>query len=142
MTMTTISLSITAIERQIFALSALRSYYNKEKRVQVPLLTTDRRDALEPLIRAAIGETALKAGGVANLSGEGDIVDVTVGGDDTSVRSIIEQGCALRVLQMANIGYDSNAAADYGKEAEAAIESVQAALAGRSTGGKIVPNFW
>lgn len=142
MTMTTISLSIRAIERQIFALSALRSYYNKEKRAQVPLLTTDRRDALEPLIRAAIGETALKAGGTANLSGEGDIVDVTVGGDDASVRSIIEQGCALRVLQMANIGYDSEAAADYGKEAEAAIESVQAALAGRSTGGRIVPNFW
>lgn len=142
MTMTTISLSITAIEREVFALSALRSYYNKGRRSQVPLLTADRREALEPLIRAAIGETALKIGGIANVSDEGDIVTVALNKDDKAVLTAMEQGCALRVLQIANIGYDSEAAADYGEQAEASIESVRAALSGRATIGRIVPNWY
>lgn len=140
--MATISLSITAIERQAFALSALRSYYNKERREQVPLLTTDRREALEPLIRAAIGEIALKIGGAANVSDDGDIVSVALDNGDNGVITAMEQGCALRVLQMANIGYDSEAAADYGEQAESSIESVRAALSGSATIGKIVPNWY
>lgn len=140
--MATISLSITAIERQVFALSALRSYYNKERREQVPLLTTDRREALEPLIRAAIGEIALKIGGAANVSDDGDIVSVALDNGDNGVITAMEQGCALRVLQMANIGYDSEAAADYGEQAESSIESVRAALSGSATIGKIVPNWY
>lgn len=138
-----ISLSITAIERLVYALSALRSYYNRERTTQVPLLTADRREALAPLIKAAIGETALKLGGTADLSESGDIVTVAIGGDNpAAVRTVMEQGCALRVLQTANIGYDSRAADDYGKEAEAAIESARSALAGRSPGGRIVPHWY
>lgn len=140
--MPTISLSITAIERQVFALSALRSYYNREKSTQVPLLTADRREALAPLIRAAIGEIALKVGAVANLSEDGDIVAVSIGRDGTAVITATEHACALRVLQMANIGYDSRAAADYGQQSAAATELVLAALAGRETGGKIMPHWY
>lgn len=108
----------------------------------MPLITADRREALEPLIRAAIGETALKIGGIANVSDEGDIVTVALDKDDKAVITAMEQGCALRVLQMANIGYDGDAAADYGEQAEASIESVRAALSGRATIGRIVPNWY
>ncbi len=142
MSMTTISLSITAIERQVFALSALRSYYNKGRQSQVPLLTADRREALEPLIRAAIAETALKIGGIANVTEAGDIATVALDNDGKGVITAMEQGCALRVLQMANIGYDSESAADYGEQAEASIESVRAALSGRATIGRIAPNWY
>lgn len=142
MTMPTISLSITAIERLVFALSALRSHYNREKSTQVPLLTTDRREALVPLIKVAIGEIALKVGAMANPSEDGDIVTVAICRDGTAVRTATEHACALRVLQMANIGYDSRAAADYGQQSAAATELVLAALAGRETGGKIMPHWY
>jgi len=140
--MSTISLSITEIERLIHALSALRSHYNREKPVQVPLITADRREALTPLIKSAIGETALKIGGEADLSGDEDIVTINIDRDAAGVRAAVEQGCALRVLQLANTGYDSRAAADYGEQADSAIESVRAAMAGSGATGKIVPNWY
>lgn len=142
--MMTLSLSIAAIQRLVYALSALRSHYHRNNGPGVPLLTADHRAALAPLVRAAIAEAALAAGG--RVAGEDDgIVNVEVEADQRTAATLLtafQQGCALKTLQLANAGYDTVAAADYGNEAAAAMESLKAVLAGIAAPGKIVPRWY
>lgn len=141
----TLNLSISAIEKLIYALSALRTHYHRNKETGAPLLTSDRSAALKPLIKTAIAETAIKTGGRV-LSSDGDeIVAIAIrngDGDTAGITAAMEQGCALTALRRANIGYDAEGAADYGREAANAIEAVKAAIAGNTPTGRIVPRWY
>lgn len=139
-----LNLSRSAIERLIYALSALRSHYNRESEKSVPLLTADRSIALKPLIDAALGEISLTLGATLTLEGDdGATVEMAGnGGNAAAIVKAVEQGCALAVLQRANIGYDAVAAADYGREAVEALDIVKRRMAGEGTAGRIVPRWY
>lgn len=143
--MMTLSLSISAIERLIYALSALRSHYHRDSETGVPLLTADRSAALKPLIKTAIAETAIKVGGRISSTDDDEITEVSLpdgAGGPAGIKAAMEQGCALVALRRANIGYDSVAADDYGREAANAVDAVKAAIAGNAATGVIVPRWY
>lgn len=138
---TTIGISIKEIEKNVLALSALCSYLSQKRQEQTPLLTSDQREALKPLIGVAIGEVALKVGGQAEAEGENELVTIRVPGGDES-RSAIEEAITLRVMQMVNVGYDNRASDEYGKQVEMVCAIARSSMAKSERRSRIKPSAY
>ncbi len=135
------NVSIAEISKVIFALSALRSFLNRENKRQVPLLTADRQEALTVIIENAIREVALKVGGEVAAAVDG-VVEVTLKEGSDAIRGVFEQACALWALWLVNVGYDAKAARDYQEQVETAIALIKNSISRVKRLATIIPKWF
>ncbi len=116
--MTVISLS--TVEKTIYALAALRSHYSRRRSETVPLLTRDHGPALRLLAVDAVADIAQRIGIEATYDGD-DQVTLQLDSDDLTVVRLIHHAAAMLTLSTANVGYDPEAVDDYADKAEGLI---------------------
>lgn len=139
----TISLSLTAICREILAESALRHHLQPD--TPAPL-TSDATDALRILIHSAFASLCIDISPLiesASVSDDGEILTLTFCGDSAcaaELRRSIEHLMALRVMSRAYSSADPSLAATLSSRAAMLLRSLPAAADSSSVAIPVIPS--
>ncbi|MCD8393607.1 MAG: hypothetical protein LUC85_02080 [Bacteroidales bacterium] len=118
-----IVISLSTIEKTIYAVAALRSHYSRRRPETIPLLTRDHGPALRLLAVDAVAHIAQRIGVLATFDGD-EQVTLSLDSNDLTFSRLIHHAAAMLALSTANVGYDPQAVDDYAAKAESLIDQL------------------
>lgn len=115
----TIALSVSSIKESVYALSALQCYLSPSRDDPPPILTYDRSEALNLLIRNSAVEVIMELSALeAALAGADDeivSIDMMAGCSDmVAIQGALENAIQMRVLYYCFLNRDGEVARNYG----------------------------
>ncbi len=134
-----ISISVEAVAREIYAISALRDFLSPDGAAVPQLLSPDHQKALTPVIRSSFLQVALEAlGNIESIHpGEDDdsimplTIKVPIGTVDTTLRIIrhaIEQAVASATLATCYAGIDPDVADEFAIHLNRSLDTIRILL--------------
>ncbi len=147
-----ISLSVEAVTKEIYALSAMRNMLSSDAATP-QLLTSDNRKAINAVIRSAFLSVVMDA--VHNVitihpsEETSDVMPLTIKmragtSPDTlaAARRALESAVAVTALAICYSGVDRDTAADYSDRRKMLVNTVKALLGATLTPPRIRPHFF
>ncbi len=118
-----IVISLSTIEKTIYAVAALRSHYSRRRPETIPLLPRAHGPALRLLAVDAVAHIAQRIGVLATFDGD-EQVTLSLDSNDLTLSRLIHHAAAMLALSTANVGYDPQAVDDYAAKAESLIDQL------------------